>query len=114
MILSTMVPSGALQDVKRWKIADIFASRSLFIVLQALDLVTTLIAFHFGAFEANPLVGHLTTTFGRTGGVLFSKVIAVLIIFRVRKLMWFANLFYLGVVCWNTFLLLAISHVVHR
>jgi len=114
MILCMTVPTGALQDIKGTKIADILASRSLFIVLQALDLVTTLIAFHFGAFEVNPLVGRLTTTFGRTGGVLFSKVIAVLIIFRVRKLMWFANLFYLGVVCWNTFLLIAISHVMHH
>ena len=109
-----MVSSGALQDIKGTNIADIFASRSFFIVLQALDLVTTLIAFHFGAFEVNPLVGRLTTTFGRPGGVLFSKVIAVLIIFRVRKLMWFANLFYLGVVCWNTVVLLALSHVMHH
>ena len=108
------VPTGALQDIQGTKIADILASRSLFIALQALDLATTLIAFHFGAFEANPVVGRLTTTFGRTGGVLFSKVIAVLVIFRVRKLMWFANLFYLGVVCWNTFLLVAIWHVMHR
>ena len=109
-----MVQSGALQDIKGMNIADIFASRSFFIVLQALDLVTTLIAFHFGAFEVNPLVGRLTTTFGRPGGVLFSKVIAVLIIFRVRKLMWFANLFYLGVVCWNTLVLLALSHIMHH
>src|ERR1700720_1675665 len=109
-----MVPSGALQDIKGMNIADIFASRFFFIVVQALDLVTTLIAFHFGAFEVNPLVGRLTTTFGRPGGVLFSKVIAVLIIFRVRKLKWFANLFYLGVVCWNTVVLLALSHVMHH
>jgi hypothetical protein len=108
------VPTGALQDIKGTKIADILASRSLFIVLQALDLATTLIAFHFGGFEANPLVGRLTTTFGRTGGVLFTKVIAVLIIFRVRKLMWVANLFYLGVVCWNTIVLLGIAYIRHR
>jgi len=93
------------------KIADILHSRSSFIVLQVLDLVTTLVAFHFGAFEVNPLVGRLTAVFGATGGVLFSKVLAVLIVFRVRKLMWIANLFYLGVVCWNTFVLLALSHV---
>jgi hypothetical protein len=74
-------------------------------------LTTTLVAFHFGAFELNPMVSGLTVLFGPTGGVLFSKVIALLIVLRVRKLMWFANLFYLGVVCWNTFILFALSHI---
>ena len=95
------------------KFADIVSAKYSFIVLQGLDLLTTLIAFHFGAFEVNPLVGRLTTTFGPMDGVLVSKVIAVLIVWRVRKLMWFANLFYLGVVCWNTVILLALSHVIH-
>ena len=99
-----------LQGLKSMKISDIVGARSSFIVLQALDLLTTLIAFHYGAFEVNPLVGRLTTSFGQTGGVLLSKVIAVLIVLRVRKLMWLANLFYLGVVCWNTFVLVALSH----
>lgn len=91
----------------------VLQSKSGFIVLQILDLITTLVAFHFGGFELNPLVGRLTAVFGATGGVVFSKVVAVLIVFRVRKLMWFANLFYLVVVCWNVFVLLAISHVKH-
>ena len=94
------------------RISDLLNAKSSFIVLQALDLITTLVAFHFGAFEVNPLAGRLTALFGSTGGVFFSKVIAVLIVFRVRKLMWFANLFYLGVVCWNTFILLALSHFI--
>ena len=91
----------------------VLQSKSGFIVLQILDLITTLVAFHFGGFELNPLVGRLTAVFGATGGVVFSKAVAVLIVFRVRKLMWFANLFYLVVVCWNVFVLLAISHVKH-
>jgi len=91
----------------------VLQSKSGFIVLQILDLITTLVAFHFGGFELNPLVGRLTAVFGATGGVLFSKVVAVLIVFRVRKLMWFANLFYLVVVCWNVFVLLALWHVQH-
>lgn len=92
---------------------NVLQSKSGFIVLQILDLITTLVAFHFGGFELNPLVGRLTAVFGATGGVLFSKVVAVLIVFRVRKLMWFANLFYLVVVCWNVFVLLALWHVKH-
>jgi hypothetical protein len=96
------------------KIADVLTSRVSFIVLQVLDLTTTLIAFHYGAFEVNPLVAGLTKIFGPIGGVLFSKVFAVLIIFRVRKLMWVANLFYVGVVCWNTVVLLGFAFVMHR
>lgn len=111
-----LVTSSAFwsQGFKRMKIANILAARSTFIVLQVLDLATTLVAFHYGAFEMNPVVGRLTATFGPTGGVLFSKVIAVVIAFRVRKLMWVANLFYLVVVCWNIFGLVAISHFIHR
>lgn len=108
------LPNDAVwsQGLKSMKISDIVGVRSSFIVLQALDLLTTLIAFHYGAFEVNPLVARLTTSFGPTGGVLFSKVIAVPIVLRVRKLMWLANLFYLGVACWNTFVLVALSHAI--
>src|SRR5882762_2559152 len=94
-------PLSTSKALNEMKIADVLSSRLSFIVLQVLDLTTTLIAFHYGAFEVNPLVGRLTKIFGPIG-VLFSKVFAVLIIFRVRKLMWVANLFYVGVECWNT------------
>ena len=91
----------------------ILQAKSSFIALQVLDLLTTLVAFHFGAFEVNPLVGHLTAALGPTGGVLFIKVIAVLIALRVRKLLWVVNLFYAGVVCWNTSVVLTLSHIRH-
>jgi Domain of unknown function (DUF5658) len=94
-------------------LAKILQGKSSFFVLQALDLATTLVAFHYGAFEVNPLVGHLTRVFGLAGGVLCSKLIAILIALRVRKLLWLINLFYIGVVCWNTFILFTISHVKH-
>ena len=108
------LPLSTSKALNEMKIADVLTSRLSFIVLQVLDLSTTLIAFHYGAFEVNPLVGRLTKIFGPIGGVLFSKVIAVLIIFRVRKLMWVANLFYVGVVCWNTIVLLGFVYVLHR
>ena len=88
----------------------VLQAKSSFFVLQALDLSTTLIAFYFGAFELNPLVSRLITLFGPTGGVLASKVVAALIALRLRKLMWVANLFYVGIVCWNTFVLLILAH----
>ena len=75
--------------------------RVVFIVLQILDFVTTLVAFHFGAFEVNPLVARFTVIFGPIGGVLFSKFAAILLALGVRKRLWIVNLFYIGVVCWN-------------
>jgi hypothetical protein len=70
-------------------------------VLQVLDLLTTLAAFHVGAFEVNPLVAHLTVQFGRFRGVLISKLTAVAIAMGVRRLVWVVNLFYAVVVGWN-------------
>jgi hypothetical protein len=32
---------------------------------------------------------------------------------RVRKLLWVVNLFYAGVVCWNTSVVLTLSHIRH-
>ncbi len=48
-------------------------TRSSFILLQVLDLLTTLTAFRVGGFEVNPLVASLTVHFGRVGGVVLSK-----------------------------------------
>ena len=64
--------SGALwfQGLKEMKISNLLDGKSSFIVLQALDLATTLVAFHFGAFEVNPLVGRLTGLFGPHRGCL--------------------------------------------
>jgi len=88
----------------------VLQARSSFIVLQVLDLITTLVAFHYGAFEVNPLVAKLTAHLGATGGVVASKVFAVLIAMGVRKRLWFVNLFYLGVVVWNVLVLWTLAH----
>ena len=100
-------PAGGMKMIK------IFQAKSSFVGLQVLDLVTTLIAFHFGAFEMNPLVARLTTVLSPTGGLFVSKMIAVLIALRMRKLLWVVNLFYVGVVCWNTLVLFALSYAHH-
>jgi hypothetical protein len=83
--------------------------RPTFVILQLLDLLTTLAAFHVGAFEINPLVAKLTAYFGPVGGVLCSKVIAVLLALRLRRLLWVANVFYAGIVIWNLIVLFALS-----
>ena len=70
--------------------------------LQGLDLLTTMVAFHMGAYEVNPLVAHLTVTFGRFRGVLMSKLIAIGIAMGVRKLIWVVNIFYIAIILWNS------------
>ena len=77
-----------------------------------LDLLTTLAAFRAGGFEVNPLVASLTIHFGRVGGVVLSKVIAVLLMLGVRRRLWMVNLVYIGVICWNV--VVVISLAVHR
>ena len=87
-------------------------TRSSFILLQVLDLLTTLAAFRVGGSEVNPLVASLTIHFGRLGGVVLSKILAVLLMLGVRRRLWVVNLFYVGVICWN--LIVVISLVLHR
>lgn len=103
-------PSSLAHEVQpsSWEIISrqVFRSRWTFATLQVLDLLTTLAAFRAGAFEVNPLVARLTIHFGHFGGVLASKVIAILIAFRVRRLLWVINVFYTGVVFWNVVLLI--------
>ncbi len=83
-------------------------SRWTFVVLQVLDLTTTLIAFHLGAMEANPLVAHFTATFGWLRGLVISKLIAVAIAMGVRRLIWVVNVFYAGIIVWNLVILFSL------
>src|SRR6266446_2412813 len=95
------LPNPQIEVFKR-----ILRSRWTFAALQVLDLLTTLAAFHAGAFEVNPLVAHLTVQFGRFRGVLISKVVAVAIAMGVRRLVWVVNLFYTVVVGWNVIVMI--------
>jgi hypothetical protein len=83
-------------------------TRSSFILLQVLDLLTTLAAFRVGGFEVNPLVASLTIHFGRLGGVVLSKAIAVLLMLGVRRRLWMVNLVYIGVICWNVIVVISL------
>ena len=84
-------------------------SRWTFVALQVLDILTTLAAFHVGAFEANPLVAHLTREWGVTRGLIAGKVIALVIALGVRRRMWIVNIFYGAVVVWNVYVVLSLS-----
>ena len=100
-------PAVEFQSPLKASLRKILNSRWTFVALQGLDLLTTLIAFRMGAMEVNPMVAHLTATFGRDQGVVVSKLIAIGIAMGVRRLLWIVNLLYIGVVCWNTIVLFA-------
>jgi len=87
-----------------WKSAfkKLVNSHWTFIGFQALDLLTTMLAFRMGALEVNPLVAQLTVIFGRFRGVLISKLIAIAIAMGVRKLIWIINIFYALIIFWNS------------
>ncbi len=104
--ISSEPAAKALRNPQIEVFKRILRSRWTFAALQVLDLLTTLAAFHAGAFEVNPLVAHLTAQFGRFRGVLISKVVAVAIAMGVRRLVWVVNLFYTVVVGWNVIVMI--------
>ena len=84
---------------------------AVFIYLQALDLLTTLVGFRLGAVEASPFVRMLMFA-GPTAGVVASKVIAIglaglCVYLNKRHLVRWANYWYGGLVLWNLIILLA-------
>src|SRR5258707_12988960 len=97
------VSSSLIEANPGWKVrfGRVLRSRITFLVLQVLDLLTTLAAFHVGAFEVNPLVARFTVIFGAFRGVLISKLIAVVIAMGVRRRLCIVNVFYTGIICWT-------------
>ena len=106
------LPEAAIEimDPTQWRsvLRTVLRSRWTFAALQVLDLLTTLAAFHVGAFEVNPLVARLTVEFGRVRGLLIGKLMAVAIAMGVRRLTWVVNLFYIAVVGWNVIVLIVL------
>jgi hypothetical protein len=102
---STQPRVESMKSERRSGIKRVLFSRWTFVALQVLDLSTTLIAFRLGAMEVNPLVAHLTVYFGRTGGVIASKLIAIAIAMGVKRRIWIINLFYIGIIVWNVLVL---------
>jgi len=78
---------------------------SVFIILQALDVVSTLAGLRIGAAEQNPLVSQIMSL-GPVSGLLLSKIIVVgiasLAVWMQKfKGIHLANLAFAGVVVWN-------------
>lgn len=94
------------------------AITQVFVYLQLLDLLTTLVGFKLGAGEASPFVRMLMHT-GPAMGVVASKVLAlglgaVCVHSKKYHLIRYASYWYGGLVVWNlSVLLTAVSPVTH-
>ncbi len=82
----------------------------LFLVLQVLDLATTLICFQLGLVEGNPAIRWMMRI-GPAAGVLLAKIIAVAILglclwLRRPRAVRKANYLFFVIVTWNSLLIL--------
>src|ERR1019366_6159362 len=83
----------------------------VFIYLQLLDVLTTLVGFKLGAAEASPFI-RVLMHIGPTAGVVASKVLAlgigaICIYTRKHHLIRWITYWYGGLVVWNLMVLLA-------
>ena len=86
-------------------------SLQLFLYLQALDVITTALGFRFGLVEASPFIKFMMQ-FGVMGGLLASKVVAVVIggfcVWRGRyRVIQIINYWYMALVVWNLTLIIS-------
>jgi hypothetical protein len=83
----------------------------IFLYLQLLDFLTTLVGFKLGATEMSPFVRYLIH-FGPIAGVAASKLMALLMaglcvwLDKPHLLRW-VNYWYAGLVVWNICMILA-------
>jgi hypothetical protein len=90
----------------------------IFIYLQLLDLLTTLVGLKLGASEASPFIRMLMYA-GPATGVLASKVLslglgALCIYFKKNHLIRWISYWYGGLIVWNLMVLLASPHPLVR
>jgi hypothetical protein len=84
----------------------------VFVYLQVLDYLTTLVGFKLGASEASPFIAKLIHTSSPAIGVGLSKIVGMAIggvcvaTQRVRLVGWI-NYWYAGLVVWNLCVILA-------
>ena len=84
----------------------------VFVYLQVLDYLTTMVGFKIGAHEASPFVAKLIHTTSPALGVAASKVVGLAIgglcvATNRAKLLSFANYWYAALVVWNLSMILA-------
>jgi hypothetical protein len=86
------------------------ASMAVFLGLQILDVLTTLVGLHLGAQEGSTFIGHLLQS-GPLTGLIISKIIAAgLAAFAVflnrKRVLVFLNIWFAAVVAWNAIAIL--------
>ena len=77
----------------------------LFLFLQVLDLLTTIVVLKLGGYEANPVVNYLMRL-GPIEGLLLAKTVviaggAAIVWYNRHRVVFLANYAYAGIVCWN-------------
>jgi len=82
----------------------------VFIYLQLLDLLTTLVGFRLGAGEASPFI-RLLMHFGPGAGVMLSKIVALAlggwcIYAKKQQLMRWVTFWYSALIVWNLMIML--------
>ena len=98
-----MIPNGMRREFP-------VPSLKLFVALQMLDILTTLIGLRAGAGEASPFIGRLMHISPITA-LLIAKIYAVLLValamrFRRPRLVVFINYWFAAVVGWNLCIIL--------
>jgi hypothetical protein len=90
---------------------------TLFLTLQMLDLISTLLVLAHGGQELNPVVRAFMPYVGRVAAVLISKAALTGVIWtfarRKKRLLILADAIYTGVVIWNVLILSAMSSNPH-
>ncbi len=86
----------------------------LFVYLQLLDFITTMIGVRLGASEASPFVVKLIQATSPAIGVGASKLVALgigglCIVMRRERLVSWINYWYAGLVVWNLLQILSVS-----
>jgi hypothetical protein len=82
----------------------------VFVALQSLDVLTTLIGLRIGASEGSMFIGNLMRV-GPIAGLLISKIFAVILVlvalkFRKPRVVVFLNYWSAAVVSWNLLMIL--------
>jgi hypothetical protein len=80
-------------------------SIGLFLGLQIVDVLTTLIGLHLGAEEGSTFIGHLVQT-GPLSGLIISKILAaglaaIAVFLNRKRILVFLNIWFGAVVAWN-------------
>jgi hypothetical protein len=94
------------------------AITEVFVYLQLLDLLTTLVGFRIGAAEASPFIRALMHV-GPAAGVLLSKVLALglgayCVYAKKFGLIRLVSYWYAALVTWNLLVLLSLpAHILH-